>query len=60
MRNLFWGVVLVCFGVVLLLDNLGYADMGEILSNYWPLLLILAGVSVLMKKQSHDREAAAS
>ena len=52
MKNLFWGFVLVLFGGVLLLDNLGYADFGEIMGDYWPLLLILWGISVLRKSRS--------
>ena len=49
MRNLFWGLILIAFGVLFLLDNFGYADFSEIIRNYWPLLLVLWGFSILMR-----------
>jgi len=48
MRNLFWGFVLIAFGILFLLDNLGYADFSEIIHNLWPLLLVLWGLSILL------------
>jgi predicted membrane protein len=53
MRNLFWGFVFILFGVLFLLDNLGYADFSEIVHNYWPLLLVLWGLSILMRPHRH-------
>lgn len=50
MRNLFWGLLLVIIGVLLLLDNLGYADFGQIMANYWPLILVLWGISILARR----------
>jgi hypothetical protein len=52
MRNLIWGFILVSVGLLILLDNLGYADFGEILHDYWPLLLILWGIGILMRRNS--------
>jgi predicted membrane protein len=51
MRNVFWGLVLVTFGVLFLLDNLGVADFGDIIHNFWPLILIFWGVSVLIRRR---------
>lgn len=58
MRNLYWGIALVVFGSLLLLDNMGYADMGDILSDYWPLLLIAVGANILMRRRAEERERA--
>ncbi|MBI5019806.1 MAG: cell wall-active antibiotics response protein [Ignavibacteriales bacterium] len=55
MRNLFGGLVLITFGTLFLLDNLDVADFGEIIGNYWPLILIFWGASILInpgKKRS--------
>jgi lia operon protein LiaF len=52
MRNLFWGVALVTIGVLILLDNLGVADFGDMVGTYWPLLVILWGVSILAGRRS--------
>jgi len=56
MRNLFWGLVLVTLGVLFLLDNLGVADFGQLVHDYWPLILILWGISILTKKRSNVQE----
>ncbi|MFI5252486.1 MAG: cell wall-active antibiotics response protein LiaF [Bacteroidota bacterium] len=53
MRNLFWGFILVLFGVLLLLDNLGIADFGEMLRQFWPVLIILWGVSILLRRKKN-------
>ena len=49
MRNLFWGVTLVLIGVLILLDNLGFVDFGDVIGRIWPLFLVLWGLSILMR-----------
>jgi predicted membrane protein len=55
MRNLFWGFILVLFGIFLLLDNMGIADFGELIHDYWPVILILWGISILTRRKRHSR-----
>ena len=57
MRNVFWGAALILFGVLLLLDNLDVADFGEMVSQYWPFLIILWGLSIIVK---HNRSRTSS
>jgi len=45
-----FGGILVLFGVVILLDNLGYVDSGWVFDNLWPILLILAGIALLGRR----------
>ena len=42
--RLFFGLLIVAVGTVLLLDNAGVLDAGEIFSTWWPTILILAGI----------------
>lgn len=44
-------LILILFGVLLLLDNLGVADFGSMISTYWPLILILIGLSLLLRRR---------
>ena len=44
------GLILVVIGVILLLDNLGIADLSEILHTYWPLFIVLIGVSLVLRR----------
>jgi predicted membrane protein len=53
MRNLFWGFILVLFGLLLLLDNMGIADLGDMIHQYWPLILILWGISILTRRKRY-------
>ena len=53
MRGIFWPVVLIVIGGVLLLSNLGIFPLHELkalMATWWPLVLIALGVSGLLKK----------
>ena len=45
-------LVLIAIGILFLLKNLGLADLdiGRILSVWWPAILILVGISLLIKR----------
>jgi len=51
MRNSFWGLILVIFGVLLLLNNLGIADFEDVMRDYWPVFIILWGIFILTKRR---------
>lgn len=46
------GVVLIAGGAIMLLNNLGIAhfSLNEIFHKWWPVLLIIAGISFLTKR----------
>jgi predicted membrane protein len=54
MRNIIWGIALLLFGLLLLLDNLGIADFGDIVGNFWPVILIVIGLLILTRKNRHS------
>ena len=45
--GLLWGVALIAFGVLFLARNLGYIDFHFTWHIYWPLLLVIMGLSML-------------
>jgi predicted membrane protein len=53
MRNTFWGLLFVILGILLLLDNLDIADFGEVVGTCWPIIIIILGLSIVMKKRHH-------
>lgn len=57
MRNVFWGIILIIFGVLFLLDNMDVIDFGDAIKMYWPLLLVLWGISILVKKKDSELSA---
>jgi len=42
-------LILITLGVLFLLDNLGIADFGSIISTYWPVILILIGIRIFFR-----------
>jgi len=47
-------LILITFGVLLLLSNLGYVPLSiwQIAAQYWPLILILIGIEILFGRRS--------
>lgn len=50
--NLWWGMVLIALGAMFLLDNMGVMDFGEVVRTYWPAILIVWGISILLSRSS--------
>jgi predicted membrane protein len=46
--GIFWGLILVVFGVLFLLDRIGGLDFGTLIGTYWPVIIIILGVSILI------------
>lgn len=51
--RLFFGLLVVAVGVILLLDNAGTLDAWEIFSTWWPAVVILAGVLTFAANPRH-------
>lgn len=49
--GMFWGGLLILIGSLFLLDNFYYLDVGDIISTYWPLILIGFGIKILLDRQ---------
>jgi hypothetical protein len=54
--RIFWGGTLLVLGILFLLENFNLlqVDVFEVISTYWPVLLILAGASLLIVKKSNS------
>jgi predicted membrane protein len=60
-KHSFWpGVILVVLGVLFLLDTLEVSSFGHIVRTYWPLILIIVGIALLLKSQRDWMTAGAS
>jgi predicted membrane protein len=51
--RLFFGLVIVGVGVILLLDNAGVANAGDMFAVWWPAVIILAGLLTLLANPRH-------
>ena len=50
--GIWFGMILVAIGALLLLDNMEIVDFGEVVHTYWPLLLVIWGLSMLLRRSS--------
>ncbi len=46
--RIFAGLVIIAIGVIFLLANMDRLDFGDFISTYWPMILILIGISHLL------------
>ena len=49
--GLFWGIIIIIFGVFFLLDNFYILDFGDFIRTYWPLILVAIGIKILLDHQ---------
>lgn len=54
-RHLFFGLVLIAWGLLALLDNLGFVEMRGLLRTFWPTLVVAWGASRLMVGRRGER-----
>lgn len=54
-KTLIPALVLIVLGVLFLLNNLGYTNLslGRLISTWWPVILIIVGVSLLLGNRKH-------
>ncbi|WP_379655618.1 LiaI-LiaF-like domain-containing protein [Pseudoxanthomonas sp. UC19_8] len=53
-RHLIPALILIVLGTLFLLENLGFSrlDVGQLIATWWPLLLILGGINLLLRRAS--------
>jgi len=52
--RIFWGLVLILLGVLFLLDQMGRVDFGDLISRWWPLILVAAGLWQLISSNFQE------
>jgi len=55
-RRFFWGVIMILFGALFLFDNLDVLDFGDVMRNFWPLILVAIGVKIILSRKSTDQD----
>ncbi|MGL5296514.1 MAG: LiaF transmembrane domain-containing protein [Culicoidibacterales bacterium] len=48
--RLLLGFVVIAFGILMLLDNLGYIAFWEVIGIYWPLILVVIGMNYAFRR----------
>jgi predicted membrane protein len=47
-----WGLILILIGVLFLFQNFDMLDIGDIISTFWPLVLVAIGLKILYDRKS--------
>lgn len=55
-RRFTLGLIFVAIGLIILFNNLNFFDIGDFISTYWPLLLVIWGVTYLLKSKDETDE----
>ena len=55
-RGMWWGLILIALGLIILLNNLGIIDIGDLIRTYWPVLVIVWGLRLLMRRSDSPWE----
>jgi lia operon protein LiaF len=50
--EIYWGIVMVVFGGLFLLRNFDIIDFSFAIRTYWPVILIVVGLSIVVKSMS--------
>jgi lia operon protein LiaF len=50
------GIILVGLGILFLLDTLDIASFGHLIATWWPLILVIIGINILMRQREEKRE----
>jgi len=50
-RSLLWGIMLIAAGVIFLFHTTFGLDIGELISDYWPVFLILIGIYMIIQNR---------
>ncbi len=46
--RIFWGLILILLGGLFLLDQMDKLDFGDVMSTYWPVIIMLIGLSTIV------------
>lgn len=50
--QIFWGLLLMAAGAILLMNRLGIADFSWTIRRFWPLIVIIIGISKLVHRST--------
>ncbi|MFC2088971.1 cell wall-active antibiotics response protein LiaF [Calditrichota bacterium] len=54
--GMIWGVILIGIGVLFLFQNFDFLDIGDIISTFWPLVLVAIGLKMLYDRKSRNED----
>ena len=55
-QTIFHALMIILLGVLLLLNNLDYIEFGTLIKDYWPVLLILIGLNMILKREKSSAD----
>ncbi len=56
--GMMWGIILIAMGALFLFQNFNFLDIGDILSTFWPLILVALGLKIIYDRKSANEDEA--
>jgi lia operon protein LiaF len=50
-----WGILLITLGILFLLQNFGHLNIGYIFRNFWPVILIIIGIRMIILWEKREK-----
>jgi len=50
--RLLWGGIMIMFGVLFLFHNLNWLNFGEVMHDFWPLILVAVGIKIILSRKA--------
>ena len=54
-NRFFWGAIFILIGALFLARNLGFINLHYTFRTYWPLIIVIVGVNILVKSLRRQR-----
>jgi lia operon protein LiaF len=49
-----WGILIIVIGLIFLLNNFNIFDMGDFFATFWPVILIIIGIKIILSRKKHE------
>lgn len=55
-KKFFWGIIAILLGFLFLFNNFDFFDIGDFFATFWPLILVVIGVKIILHSRRSHRE----
>ena len=56
-RTRFWGILLIVVGSLFFFESIGLFDIGDFIGAFWPVILIIIGLWMIVKSKRETAES---
>ena len=53
-HRVLWGILIIFIGLIFLLNNFDLFDMGDFFGTFWPIILIIVGIKIILGRKKNE------